>query len=449
MPQLKPYPKYKPSNIQWIGDIPEHWSVAAVKRHYHIQLGKMLQNYQNSPTDAEVPYLKALNVQWFSVYTADAPIMWASPHEIAKFGIRAGDLLVCEGGEGGRCGIIDQIKPGYIIQNALHRVRPLGNYTNTFLQYVLSAVSNSGWFDAINNKATITHFTSEKFGALMMPAPPILEQNRIVSYLDHQTALMDSLVAKKQRMIELLTERRQSLITHAVTKGLDPQAPMRESGIQWIGDIPEHWKVAQLKHCVAQFISGGTPKTDDPRYWSDDETGIPWVAINDMTRSPRVHSTAKRITPDGLSSKQLAILPAGTLLYSMYASIGKTALLQIDATVNQAILGIAVDNDRARRDFVGYWLEFMQQHVLMLSSSNTQENLNAEKVRGMTVVLPPVAEQKDIINYLHRETSLMDALTEKLNHQIELLAERRQSLITHAVTGKIDLRNHNVPATPA
>ena len=275
--------------------------------------------------------------------------------------------------------------------NFMQRLRTSKALNPTLLWYLFnSAVGREQLIFHSTTTTGLGNLNREIIGLCVFPLPPLLEQRAIADYLDHQTSLMDALVAKKQRMIELLAERRQSLITHAVTKGLDPQAPMRQSGIQWIGEVPEHWEVARLKHCVAQFISGGTPKTDDPSYWSDDETGIPWVAINDMTRSHHVHSTAKRITPDGLSSKQLAILPAGTLLYSMYASIGKTALLQIDATVNQAILGIVVDNDRARRDFVGYWLEFMQQHVLMLSSSNTQENLNAEKVRGMKVVLPPI-----------------------------------------------------------
>ena len=193
-----------------------------------------------------------------------------------------------------------------------------------------------------------------------------------------------------------------------------------------------------MKDCVSQFISGGTPSTDNPEYWSDDSSGTPWVAIGDMTRSYHVQDTAKRITPSGLSSKKLTIIPTGTLLYSMYASLGKVALLQIDAVVNQAILGIVADRRRAQRVFLRYWLEFMQLHVVMLSSSSTQDNLNAEKVRGMTVFLPPLAEQRAIADYLDHQTDLMDSLIAKKQRMIELLAERRQSLITHAVTKGLD-----------
>ena len=218
---LDPDVRLKPSGVEWLGDVPAHWGVAAVKRHYSIQLGKMLQNGPNVPTDIAVPYLKAQHVQWFSVRTTDAPTMWASPHEIEQFGVRAGDLLVCEGGEGGRCSLVEEVPPGYIIQNALHRVRSSGNSRNDYLQYVMSSISKTGWFDAINNKATIAHFTVEKFGSLMIPVPPIPEQAAIVAYLDKATADIDAAIDRARREIELLSEYRTRLIADLVTGQVD------------------------------------------------------------------------------------------------------------------------------------------------------------------------------------------------------------------------------------
>ena len=218
---LDPDVRLKPSSVEWLGDVPAHWGVAAVKRHYSIQLGKMLQNGPNVPTDIAVPYLKAQHVQWFSVRTTDAPTMWASPHEIEQFGIRAGDLLVCEGGEGGRCSLVEEVPPGYIIQNALHRVRSSGNSRNDYLQYVMSSISKTGWFDAINNKATIAHFTAEKFGSLMIPVPPFPEQVAIVRYLDKATADIDAAIDRAHREIELLGEYRTRLIADVVTGKVD------------------------------------------------------------------------------------------------------------------------------------------------------------------------------------------------------------------------------------
>ncbi len=217
----KPYPTYKDSGVEWLEDVPTHWEFTMVKRHYTIQLGKMLQNRPNSPDDIAVTYLKALHVQWFQVRTTDLPTMWARPSDLVQFGVTSGDLLVCEGGEGGRCGILKQGGNGYIIQNALHRVRPHTHGRNEYLQYALSTVAAIGWFAALNEKATIAHFTREKFGALRVPIPPLPEQNAIVEFLDKATAAIDTSISRTHRQIEVLQEYRIRLIADVVTGKLD------------------------------------------------------------------------------------------------------------------------------------------------------------------------------------------------------------------------------------
>jgi type I restriction enzyme S subunit len=231
----QPYPSYKDSGVEWLGDVPAHWDVKPVKRCYAIQLGKMLQTRPNSPDDIEVPYLKAQHIQWFSVRTSDAPRMWASPRDIQQFGITAGDLLVCEGGEGGRCGIVKEIPEGFIIQNALHRVRPRNHCRNDYLQYVMSVIAATGWFEALNNKATIAHFTREKFGALYIPIPSPDEQTAIVEYLDARTVKIDAAIAAARREIELLREYRTRLIADVVTGKLD----VREAAAKLPDEPPE------------------------------------------------------------------------------------------------------------------------------------------------------------------------------------------------------------------
>ena len=149
----------KASGTPWIGTVPQHWDVAPVKRHYAIRLGKMLQPERHTPDDIQVPYLKAINVHWFDVSIENPSTTWASKRDIQEYAITKGDLLVCEGGEGGRSAIIESVPDGYIIQKALHRVRPKPGASNKFLLYVLSVAAHLGWFDVINNKATIAHFT--------------------------------------------------------------------------------------------------------------------------------------------------------------------------------------------------------------------------------------------------------------------------------------------------
>ena len=160
---LDPNVPMKNSGIEWLGKIPAHWDIVAVKRQFSIQLGKMLQNDPASSEDVEVPYLKARHVQWFSVSVSLLPTMWASPKELEKYGIRPGDLIVCEGGEGGRCGIAGNVPHNCIIQNALHRVREInvGESKVGYLQYVINAVSLAKWFEVTNSKATIGHFTKD------------------------------------------------------------------------------------------------------------------------------------------------------------------------------------------------------------------------------------------------------------------------------------------------
>ncbi len=218
------YDKYKPSGVEWLDVVPSHWTVKAARFGYSIQLGKMLQPESSSSFDAETPYLKSQHVQWESVRVDDLPLMWASPSELAKYGIQDGDLLVCEGGDVGRAGIVKNTPQVTIIQNALHRVRPRTQHDIRFLMYALEHASGQSWFDIICNRSTIAHFTGEKFGALRVPAPPFEEQQTIARFLDAKTAQIDALVAHKRQLIAKLKEKRSALIARTVTRGLPPEA---------------------------------------------------------------------------------------------------------------------------------------------------------------------------------------------------------------------------------
>jgi len=218
---LDPNVRMKDSGIEWLGEIPEHWDTMECKFAFLIQLGKMLQNEPQTINDEQVPYLKALHVQWENVNTLDLPEMWASPGDVRKYSVRDGDLLVCEGGEVGRAGILRNPPAKCIIQNALHWVRPKEDNCNRFLMYLLEVASYRGWFDILCNKATIAHFTGEKFGWLSIALPPPHEQRAIAAFLDRETAQIDALIEKIKKSIDLLREYRTALITAAVTGKID------------------------------------------------------------------------------------------------------------------------------------------------------------------------------------------------------------------------------------
>jgi type I restriction enzyme, S subunit len=210
----------------------------------------------------------------------------------------------------------------------------------------------------------------------------------------------------------------------------------KDSGVAWLGEVPEHWELKKLKHCILRLGSGGTPESSNPEFWADYDSkdSIPWVAIGDMSAVSRVTSTAKSLTPFGLSSKNLEIFPSGSLLYSIYASLGKVAILGIDAAFNQAILAILPNTQCASQPFLRYWLENLEKHLEYYASSNTQANLNAAKVLNYPVSVPSLPEQSDIASFLDRETAKIDALIAEQQRLIELLQEKRQAVISHAVT---------------
>ncbi|SCZ35485.1 restriction endonuclease subunit S [Pseudomonas oryzihabitans] len=211
----------------------------------------------------------------------------------------------------------------------------------------------------------------------------------------------------------------------------------KESRVEWLGRLPQHWIVGCLKHTLIELISGGTPESNNPAYWADGD-GVPWVAISDMTKGLVINGTAKAITEDGLRSKGLRVMPAGGLLYSIYASIGKVAVLGLSAVTNQAILGLVVNGAVADQQFVRWWLVSLESWVKTVSSSNTQDNLNAEKVKNLPFAFPTLTEQTQIARFLDHETARIDALIEEQQRLIELLKEKRQSVISHAVTKGLD-----------
>lgn len=206
-----------------------------------------------------------------------------------------------------------------------------------------------------------------------------------------------------------------------------------DSGVAWIGPKPTHWTTTRLKFLLAGIGSGGTPDTDNAEFWAQDEHGTAWVAIGDLSDREVVEETAKSITAAGVASKGLQVWPVGTLLFSMYASLGHTAVLAVPAATNQAILAL-LPRKEVNQKFLRRWLEFLKPKLKEHASSNTQDNLNAEKVRNLVVLNPPLHEQAEIAAFLDRETEKIDSLIAEQERLITLLAEKRQATISHAVT---------------
>lgn len=443
MAELKPYPAYKDSGVEWLGEIPAHWEMKASRREFAIQLGKMLQPKAKGPRDSEIPYFKAQHVQWEAVRTTGMPIMWADSVDEVQYGVSDGDLLVCEGGEVGRAGIVRNPPERAIIQNALHRVRPTGTSNIRLLMYLLKHAASQGWFEILCNRATIAHFTSEKFGDLPIPTPPLPEQRAIAAFLDRETAKIDALVAKKERLIELLQEKRIALISRAVTKGLDPDVPLKDSGVECLGEIPAHWEIMRLKQ--TSRIQGGFAFSTD----SFGNEGIPVVRMNNIRRGVLDLDDVVRIPEH--KSKDAFALNEGDIIYGLSGSIGATGSLgnyavvrkeDIPAQLNQRVARFRPVIDRITEKFIVGYLQtgaFYEQ-VLSYTTGTAQFNVSTNDIGNVVLALPPIKEQHAIDAFLDRKTEPINALIAKVQEAIDRLKELRTALISAAVTGKIDVR---------
>lgn len=216
---------------------------------------------------------------------------------------------------------------------------------------------------------------------------------------------------------------------------------MKDSGIKWIGLIPSAWRTARVKNVAETMQSGGTPDSSNDTFYVDIEGGIPWVAIADMSTTPYVKDTNKHISEEGRKSKNLIVFEPGTILYAMYASVGKVSELAVPATINQALLAIVL-NSSIDGSFFKYALNAWEPYIISESNGTTQFNLNANKVANLCFPMPNRLEQESIVRYLDTKCAQVDTLIANVQAQIEKLKAYKQSLITEVVTKGLD---HTVP----
>lgn len=444
MAPLAAYKDYRESGISWLERIPSHWRVTKFKRYCDIQLGKMLQPQPSAPTDIQVPYLRAMHVQWEKVDTSELPEMWASQREVKKFGVKSGDLLVCEGGEVGRTAILNGIYGDCIIQNALHRIRGNENTFAPYINYLMRHIADAKWFDILCNKATIAHLTGEKLGELCLPLPSSEEQQAIARFLDFKTAQIDTLIAKQKTLLDKLAEKRTALISHAVTKGLDPKAPMKNSGVTWLGQIPAHWTALPLRRLIQTVKTGTTPAGVNEFHFSD--SGVSWFRPGDFSDQIFIESAEKRLSDEGVA--EVRVFPAFTVMHvGIGATIGKVGVTTELSSCNQQINAI-VCNERLHHLFAAYFLQAIKEYIVKCGKYTTLPIINQDETKALCFTVPPVDEQVEISEYLLRKEQLLEQQAKKISQVIAKLQEYRSALITNAVTGKVDVRDVPIGQPP-
>lgn len=444
--QFKSHSEYRSSGVPWIGEIPNLWDVPPLYARYKVELGKMLDEKRLTRTML-VPYLRNIDVQWDRINIDAIPQMDISEEEYARFTVRPGDLLVCEGGEVGRCAFWNGQLPVCGFQKALHRLRPLNPTIDfpRFLFYVMSNAASRGVFIAGGNPNTIPHLTAEKLRVYRFAFPSFDEQRAIAAFLERETAKIDSLVAKKRRLIELLGENRTALISRAVTKGLNPDAPMKPSGIDWLGDVPDHWKYNKLGFLVS-MRGGMTPSKDNDSYWNG---SVPWVSPKDM-KSREITDTEDHISESALSETTLTLFSPPVVLMvvrgMILAHTFPVAITKVPVTVNQDMKALTPNGD-CSEEYLLNLLNGLGRVILgtVDDSAHGTKVLRLPVWKHVEVFLPEKTEQAEINDFINETLRRFDGLIGKVESAISRLNEYRSSLISAAVTGQIDVREEVAP----
>lgn len=406
---LPRYPEYKDSGVPWLGELPAHWQVSPIKRLLDIQNGA---DYKEIEADEGYP-----------VIGSGGHFAFASKY------IYDGESVLL-----GRKGTVDRplhVDGKFWTVDTMYWSRIRQGASGRFCYYAATTIP----FGLYSTNTALPSMTKSALDAHLLATPPFGEQCLIASFLDRETAKIDALITEQEKLLVLLAEKRQATIYHAVTRGLGPSVPMKDSGIPWVGKVPAHWEVFPIKR-LSVVQRGASPRPiDDPRYF--DEGGeYSWVRISDVTASDGVlRVTEQRLSELGAS---LSVpLQPGALFVSIAASVGKPCITAIKACIHDGFVYFP------RLSIPPMFLfRVFEAGVCFagLGKMGTQLNLNTETISAIEVALPPREELFAILDALEIQLGQIDALQDVARNSLSLLHERRSALIAAAVTGQVDVR---------
>ena len=439
--RYKAYPEYKESGIEWLKEMPAHWDLVKAK-HIFKKVQRVVR-----PEDGIVTAFRDGEVTLRSNRRTDG--FTNAAKEIGYQGVRRGDLLVhAMDGFAGAIGISDsngKCSPVCSVCIPWHQ-----NIINTsYYGYLVRQLAVTDYITSLAKgiRERSTEFRFNEFSGLFLAVPSKVEQQKIANFLDHETAKIDTLITKQEKLIELLKEKRQAVISHAVTKGLNPDAPMKDSGVEWLGEVPEHWDVSKLRF-ISSFGRGlGITKANLQ------DNGIPCVSYGE------VHSkygfevdvdkhSLKYVSESYLNTSPECLLNEGDVIFA-------------DTSEDQVGAGNFTQLNGKKNAFAGYHtvvvrlnIDLQKRFIAYVFDSESFRNQIRTSVKGVkvfsvtqailknaTIWLPPVNEQRSIAEYLDNLTSKIDLLITHQIKAIELMKERKVALISATVTGKIDVRH--------
>lgn len=422
---MKPYSSYKNSGVEWIGEIPSEWKVKKLK--YVSSLITEKKDTKNDDIKISPENVESHTGRCFNLY---------SDYNSQGVPFKSGDILLNKL----RLYLVKILLPDYdgFSMGEMIVIRTNDDVYNKYYYFLLF---NQGLIDLLDSQSTgikVPRVSPEIIIDSILPFPSNKEQNQIVDYLDHKTQQIDDLIEKTQTKIELLKEKRTSLINHSVTKGLNPNVDMKNSGIEWIGEVPSHWEITKVKYETTHIVDGThfTPTYVD--------SGIPFLRVTDIQDEVIDLNTIKYISEEEhLELIKRCNPQKGDLLLSKNGTIGITKVVDWDWEFS---IFVSLCLIRFRETFSKYLFSYffqsdiVDQQLVESSKQSTVTNLHLDKIRELLLIKPPLLEQQQIVDYLDEHTKKIESTIEKETQRIELLKEYRQSLISEVVTGKIDVR---------
>lgn len=442
MSRYQSYPSYKDSGVEWLGEVPEHWKVFPIKRLSPVQRGaspRPIDNPKYFDDEGEYAWVRIADV------SASNGLLTETIQQLSDLGsslsvkIQPGSLFVSIAGSVGKpciAGLKACIHDGFVYFPLL-KIDP---------KYLYRIFEAGTCYLGLGKMGTQLNLNTETVGGIYIALPPEDELKNILSFLDIQTAKIDTLIAKQERMVELLNEKRSALISHVVTKGLDPDVPMKDSGIEWLGEVPENWNFDKFRY-IFNFSKGLTITKADLM-----ETGIPCVNYGEIHSKYGFEVSAERhalkcVDHSYIETDKSSLMSNGDFVFADTSEDleGAGNFTHVSGDTNifagyHTIIARQTKNNNAR--FLAYLIDskVFRTQIRLAVKGVKVFSITQAILRDSSVWLPNITEQTAIANFLDDKTAKIDTLIAKARQAIELMKERRTALISAAVTGKIDVR---------
>ncbi|WP_432210423.1 restriction endonuclease subunit S [Marinobacter alkaliphilus] len=435
------YPSYKTTKSTWLASIPEHWEE---KRLKDVATYNDESLDEKTDPDFEIEYVDISSVSLTHGIEKTELLAFEKAPSRARRKVRHGDVIVSTVRT-----YLKAIAPiknpplNMVVSTGFAVIRPRPSLDARFAGYMLQ--SNGFVGDVVANSVGVSYpaINASDLARLPFAEPPLAEQRRISDFLDHKTAQIDALIAKKQLLLDKLAEQRTALISQAVTKGLDPSVPMKDSGVEWLGEIPAHWQCLPLRR-LSHYVKTGTTPTGINELHFDDE-GLPWYKPGDFTDGVFLESAGNKLSQEGVEA--VRTFPSDTVMQvGIGATIGKVAIATSPASCNQQINCIHC-NEKLHHLFAVYFLRAIRDFIVKCGKYTTLPIINQDETKSLPFTVPSYDEQVTISNYLLEAEKKSSRQSKKVLEIIERLQEYRSALITNAVTGKIDVRDFCIPTT--